>query len=437
MTNLDIGVWGVVATLALLMFRVPIGVALGSVAIVGMAVTHGAAVSLGIVKAVPYELIGDWNFSAIPMFLLMGLIASNCDLTKGLFQAARIYFGRVPGGLASGTVVTSAMFAAASGSSVATASAFSRIAVPEMLRSKYDPGFATACVAMAGTLGALIPPSLIMIIYGIMMSASIADLFLAGVVPGILSAFMFILYISARAMINPALAPPSDVKAFSRQEKAEALRDIWPLPLIIVGVVGGIFLGVFNPTEAGAVGAALVCVIAMLKRKLSVATFLESLSLTVRSTASIFIIIVGAALFQRFMALTGVPAEAAIWMTSYADNQIEVLLLISLIYLILGMFLDSISLMLLTLPILMPVLQNFGIDLIWFGIIVVKLLEIGLVTPPLGMNVFVIKASMGNTIRTGAIFKGVAGFLVVDLVTLGLLIAFPLISLWLPANMVR
>lgn len=437
MTNLEIGIWGVAAALVLLLIRVPIGVALGSVAILGMTATHGWPVALGIVKAIPYDLIGDWNFSAVPMFLLMGLIASNCDLTKGLFQAARIYMGRVPGGLASGTVVTSALFAAASGSSVATASAFSRIAVPEMLKSRYDPALATGCVAVAGTLGSLIPPSLIMIVYGIMMSTSIAELFLAGILPGILSAVMFILYITIRVLINPSIAPKEEKANFTSQDKRAALRDIWPLPLIIVSVIGGIFLGIFSATEAGAVGAALVCLIATLRGKLTFEVLRVSLSSTVRSTASIFIIIVGAAIFQRFMSLTGVPAETALWITGFADTNLEVLILISIIYLILGMFLDSISVMLLTLPILLPVLQNFGIDLVWFGIIVVKLLEIGLVTPPLGMNVFVIKAAMGNAIRTGTIFKGAAGFIAVDLITLTLLILFPVISLWLPGNMIR
>lgn len=437
MSNVTIGLFGTVAALTLLMLRVPIGAAMGMVALVGITVSTGLAAALGIAKAVPYELIGDWNFSAVPMFLLMGLIASEAGLTRGLFQAARVYMHRIPGGLASGTVLASALFASASGSSVATASAFSRIAIPEMLRSRYDPALSTGCVAIAGTLGSLIPPSLIMIVFGIMMSTSIAELFMAGVVPGILSAVMFILYITVRVLLNPALAPRSDEASFTRAERVDALKDIWPLPAIIFAIIGGIFAGIFSATEAGAIGAALVCVIAMARRAVTWKIFGNAIVDTVRSTSTIFVIVVGAALFQRFMSLTGLPAAASEWMTSMVSSQFGVILAIVVIYLVLGMFLESISIMLLTLPILAPMLQATQVNLVWFCIIVVKLLEIGLVTPPVGMNVYVIKGAMGNRVSLGTIFRGAGGFLLVDFVTLALIIAFPTLALWLPGQMVR
>lgn len=437
MNNIELGAVGACTVILLLLLRVPIGVAMGVVALGGISASTGISAALGIAKAIPYDLIGDWNFSAVPMFLLMGLLASETGLTKGLFQAARIYTHRIPGGLASGTVLASALFASASGSSVATAAAFSRIAVPEMLRAGYNPGLATGCVAVAGTLGSLIPPSLIMIVFGIMMSTSIGELFMAGVVPGLLSALMFILYITVRVLLNPDLAPREDGVTFSRAQRLAALKDVWPLPAIVLGVIGGIFAGIFSATEAGAVGASMVCVIALVRRALTRKVFLEALTATVRSTSTIFIIVVGAALFQRFMSLTGLPMAASEWMTSMVSSQIGIILVICVIYIILGMFLESISIMLLTLPILAPLLQASGVDLVWFCIIVVKLLEIGLVTPPVGMNIFVIKGAVGSRVPLGTIFRGAGGFLLVDFITLGLIIAFPIISLWLPNQMLR
>lgn len=436
MSLLTIGALGTASALILLMLRVPIGVAMGMVALAGITLSTSVGAALGIAKAVPYELIGDWNFSAVPMFLLMGLIASEAGLTRGLFQAARVFMGRVPGGLASGTVLASALFASASGSSVATAAAFSRIAIPEMLKSKYDPALSTGCVAIAGTLGSLIPPSLIMIVFGIMMSASISDLFMAGVVPGILSAAMFILYITVRVLLNPSLAPRGEI-VYTSAERLEAVKDVWPLPVIIFVIIGGIFAGVFSATEAGAVGASLVCVIALARRSLTWSLFTSAVVSAVRGTSTIFLVVVGAALFQRFMSITGLPAAASEWMTSMVTTQIGVIMMVVVIYIVLGMFLESISIMLLTLPILAPTLQVMEINLVWFCIIVVKLLEIGLVTPPMGMNVFVIKSAMGNRISLGTIFRGAGGFLLIDFVTLALIIAFPVLSLWLPNQMMR
>jgi len=431
-----IGGIGVALALLLIFLRVPIGVVMGLVGIGGIATLSSWNAAFGIAKTIPYEMIGDWNLSAVPMFLLMGYVASATGLTKGLFSSARIFLGRLPGSLASSTVLASAFFASASGSSVATAAAFSRIAIPEMLKAKYDPALATGTVAAAGTLGSLIPPSILMIIYGIMADVSISRLFMAGVVPGVLTAVVFIGCITVRAILNPKLAPLDDT-IYTREEKIAALKDVWPLPVLIVGVLGGIFSGLFTATEAGAIGAALAFVIAGLRRSLNPGIVRKAIVETAEGTASIFIIVVGAAIFSRFMSFSQLPAFMSQWLLSMTDSQLVMILAICVVYLVLGSILESISIMLLTLPLLLPILTHMNIDLVWFGILVIKLLEIGLCTPPVGMNVYVIKSSLGNSVQLSVIFRGVAWFIVADLFTLGLLIAFPQITLWLPDLLAR
>ncbi|MEJ8574191.1 TRAP transporter large permease subunit [Microbaculum marinum] len=432
MDRVDIGFVGVALTIVFILFRVPVGVVLATVGFVGIAVLTSIKAAWSIASNVPFELIGDWNLSAIPMFLLMGFLASEAGLTRGLFQAARIFLNRVPGGLASATVVASALFAAASGSSVATAASFSRIAIPEMLDAHYDRGLACGSVAVAGTLGALIPPSILMILFGIFAEVSIGKLFLAGVVPGILSALVFILLITFRVVARPDLAPRTDV-IVTRQEKLAAVLDIWPLPLLIALVIGSIFAGIVTPTEAGALGALIAALIAMARRSLTVRIFSKSVVDTIAGTASIFVVIVGASIFARFVALSGMAGELTDLLAFAIERPILLVVLTSVIYVFLGMFLESVSLMLLTLPLLLPLYHSAGIDLIWFGVICVKLLEIGLVTPPVGLNVYVIKGALGDRVSLGQIFRGTTWFLAADLVTLALLIAFPVISLWLPA----
>lgn len=434
MERIEIGFLGIAILLGLIGIRVPIGAAMGSTAFVGIWAMMGWKPAVGIVKAVPFTLIGDWNLSAIPMFLLMGFIAVEAGLTKGLFGAARVLLTWLPGGLASSTVVASALFASASGSSVATSAAFARIASPEMLKAGYDKGLATGCVAASGTLGALIPPSVLMIVFGIILNTPINALFVAGIIPGILTAVMFIALITVRAMLNPALAPAVKVEV-TPEEKRALIADAWPLPVLIVGVMGGIFAGIVTATEAGAAGAFLALVLALLRRRMSFGVFRKSLVETAAATAEIFVVMLGAALFSRFIGLATIPT----WIIGAFDGfeTWQVLLFICVLYIVMGAFLESISIMLLTLPVLGPLLLAHDVNLIWFGIIVVKLLEIGLVTPPMGMNVFVIKSALGNQIRLGEIFRGATWFIVIDMVTLAILLLFPIITLWLPGLMQR
>ncbi|MDK3018401.1 TRAP transporter large permease [Pseudodonghicola flavimaris] len=426
-----IGAISVGIVLLLVAIRVPVGIAMGAVAFGGIWASISLNAGLGVLKAVPFEMVGDWNLSAIPMFLLMGYIAASSELTKNLFKSARITLGWLPGGLASATVISAALFASASGSSVATAAAFSRTAVPEMLKAKYHPGLATGSVAAAGTLGALIPPSVLMIVFGITMSESINQLFLAGLIPGVLSAVVFILYITIRVTLQPSLAPRVR-EEISAEEKREAFRDVWPLPLIILCVIGGIFVGLFTPTEAGAIGAALTILLAIVRRSFTLEGFRDALKRTATGTASIFIIVVGAALFQRLLGLTGLASYFSDLVAMHIHSQLGVILAISVLYLVMGCFLEPVSIMLLTLPVLAPVLEHYSIDLVWFAVITVKLLEMGMVTPPMGLNIFVVKGAMGDQVTLGQVFRGTFGFLLSDILTLALIIAFPILSLWLP-----
>ena len=434
MTNFEIGIAGIAAALALIAVRVPIGVALGAVSLIGLSVMTSPQVAWGMISATPFDFVGQWELTAAPMFLLMGYVATTTKLTDGLFQALRLFLARLPGGLAVTSVGACALFAAASGSSVATAAALSRIAVPEMLKSGYDKGLATGTIAASGTLGSLIPPSVLLVLYGVYAQVSVGQLFMAGFIPGILSALIYAAMIIVRVMITPSLAGKIDLRP-TWSEKLAALSDVWPLPILILSVLGGIFAGVFSPTEAGAIGAAVAMLIAAARGTLTFAALREAVVQTAVSTTGIFIILIGSVFFTRFLALSRVPAEFADVILGVSTDPLWILFAVAVIFLVLGMFIDSIGLLLLTLPLILPLVNGAGIDLVWFGIITVKLLEIGLVTPPVGLNVYVIKGALGDMVTLPEVFRGVGWFVAMDLVTLILIIMIPALSLALPAIM--
>ncbi|UHD43812.1 TRAP transporter large permease subunit [Aureimonas altamirensis] len=290
---------------------------------------------------------------------------------------------------------------------------------------------ASFSIAAAGTLGALIPPSILMVPYGYLAEVSIARLFAAGVVPGILTAVAFAAMIIIRCILDPTLAPKVKDN-FTRQEKLAALKETWPLPAIIIGVLFGVFTGLFTPTSAGAIGAALAILLGLATRKMNLIVMRRALEATILSTASIFLVIIGTSLLSRFMALSGVPAYTAGILVEFGTTPLLVLLAVVNLYIFLGMFLDSIGILLLTMPIILPMAREAGLDLIFFDIILVKLLEIGLLTPPVGLNVYVIKGALGDRVSLTTIFKGVGWFIVVDLILLGILIACPELVTWLP-----
>ena len=434
MSDITIGLAGLALGFVLIALRMQIGAALALISFLGIAMILNFQAAWGIVTAVPYNFVGDWNLSAAPMFLLMGYVASSAGLTSGLFKAMRLFLSRLPGGLGVASVGACALFAAASGSSVATAAAMARIATPEMLRYRYDPGLASGVVAASGTLGSLIPPSILMVLFGYFAEVSIGQLFIAGVLPGLLSALIYMAMIVGRAIANPEIAPRVDEHP-TLQEKMHALREIWPLPLLIGGVLTGIFLGVFTPTEAGAVGAFLAMVIAASQGRLTGPVLKRAIVQTLSGTAGIFMVVIGTVLLTRFMALSGLPTFLADSLIAWGSDELMIILMIAVLYIVLGMFVDSIGLMLLTLPIILPVVRETGMDLVWFGIVVIKLLEIGLITPPVGLNVYVIKGALGNLVTLQNIFRGVLWFIAMDIVALAIIVLYPPLSLWLPGLM--
>ena len=322
-------------------------------------------------------------------------------------------------------------FAAVTGSSVACAAAMGRIAVPEMVHQGYDTSLATGTVAAAGTIGALIPPSILMIIYGIIAEVPINQLFLGGVAAGLLTAFSYVLVITIRTTLQPHLAPRLTEKV-PLPERIRALKEIWPVMLLVVGVFGGLFGGVFTPTEAGGTGAFLALVIAVVKRTLTWKGFKTALLETLLTSAALFIIAIGASMLTRFLAFSGSGEFLTEMVAGVGANEILLLVGISLIYLVLGMFLEPLGAMLLTLPILLPIIDTTSFSLVWFGVLLTKFLEIGMITPPIGLNVFVIKAVVGDLASTSTIFRGIMWFLLADLVVVVALIAFPEVVLYLP-----
>lgn len=431
MSAVGLGFAGIFAVLVLLALRVPIGVALGLVSVIGIALLRDVAVAVGTLRSIPYDFSAGWELSAIPMFILMGSVMHNSGISAHLFKAARVWLGRLPGGLAVATNFACAGFAAASGSSVATSAAMGRIAIPEMLKQGYDKALATGVVASAGTLGALIPPSILFILYGIFAEQSITRLLIAGILPGLLTAFIYAAMILIRCKLNPALAPVTQ-EVVSFTDKIRSLGPVWPVVLLILGIIGGLYSGAVTPTEAGAFGAALAFVIVAIQGELTWKVARDSVIEAASATSRLLFVAVGAILLSHFMALAGVPTYMGNLMEAWSLDPLLLVIGTSIIYLILGMFLDPLGILLLTLPILLPMFERLHLDLIWLGVLVVKYLEIGLLTPPVGFQVYVVKSVAGDDISLETIFRGVAWFLVCEIIIMTLLIAFPQISLFLP-----
>jgi C4-dicarboxylate transporter, DctM subunit len=432
MTPLEIGYFGVLALIILIIIRVPVAIALILPSLVGVWAIIGTNAAWGLLRSTPYEIGGNWSLSSIPMFLLMGYICYHARLTDGLFKAARCWLSALPGGLGISTIAGAAVFSAVSGSTTACAAAMGRIAVPEMLKERYNPGFAASICAVGGTLGSMIPPSIVMIIYGTFAEVPIGQLFIAGVLPGLLSAIVFSLVIIAVAWLRPDICPPGNSR-IGWADRIASLGETWPVMLLITGVLGGIFTGTFSATEAGAVGAFFSLVIATLRRTMTPTILATALVETARMTATILIIAIGAALFTRFLALSGVATHFSELAILYATSPLLLVLGVAVVYLVLGMFLDPLGIMLLTLPLLLPAFNALDIDLIWMGILVVKFLEIGLITPPVGLNLFVMQAIVGREASIDRIARFLVWFILADLCTMGLLIAFPAIVSYLPS----
>lgn len=431
MSDAQIGMWGILGLLVLIAVRVPIGISLVLVSYLGIWAIVGQSAAWGMLQVVPHTFIANWTLSSVPMFLLMGFVCYHAGLTRGLFDTARLWLARLPGGLAIASVFGCSGFAAVTGSSVACAAAMGKVAVPEMVRNKYDMGLATGTLAAAGTIGALIPPSILLIIFGVVAQVSISDLFLGGIGAGLATALTYVIVILIRVKLNPELAPPV-TERFTMAEKVASLKQTLPLVVLVVGVLGGMFAGFFTATQAGAIGALLSFVVAAFNRTLNREAVRRSVVETLVTCGSLFIVTIGASMLTRFLTLTGVGEAISGAVADMNTGPVMLLVGITLVYLLLGMFLEPIGAMLITLPIFLPLVGAAGVSAIWFGVYVTKLLEIGMVTPPVGMNVFVISSTVGKTAPTDLVFRGVFWFFVADLVLLVLLVAFPDIIMLIP-----
>ncbi len=432
MEPLTLGILGIAALVVLLVLGMQVAYASALVGTVGMISLIGFKPALGAVGLMPYEQLAAYPLSVLAMFILIGYLAYHANLTQGAFDAMRKWWGWLPGGLAVSSVFAAAAFAAVSGSSTSTAAIFSKVAIPEMLKAGYHKGFAAGVVAAGGTLASLIPPSGILVIYAIIVEESVGRLLLGGLIPGILSALVYAAAIIIRVRINPALAPKTQSATWG--ERVHSIKDIWGIALVISIVIGGIYSGWMSPVESGAVGAFIILLLA-LANKMGFKGLTDALGDTARTAIMVLTIVWCILIMVRFLGYSGLPSQIEAWVLSLDVSPFWILIAILLMYAILGMFIDAIGMLLLTLPFVHPIITSLGYDAIWFGIIVVKMVEIGLITPPIGINVFVV-GGIRPDIPLMSIFRGIWWFFVCDVVTIGILIAFPQIVLWLPNNMI-
>ena len=427
-----VAIIGFVALFAMMLLRVPIGMAMGLVGVTGFGYIVGGVPALKMVGQTSMRTVTDYTFGVIPMFLLMGAFVSNSGMSRELFRAANGFLGHLRGGLGIATIAACGGFAAISGSSVATAATFSTVAYPEMRRYGYPQSFATGVIAAGGTLGAMLPPSTVLAVYGIITEQDIGKLFIAGILPGILAASMYIATVTIIGFVRPDFLPRTP--RFSWKERIEGLRNVWATLLLFVFVIGGLYGGLFTPTEAGGMGAGGAFVIGVLRGRLDRTEIRRSLLQATRTAAAVFTVLIGALLFGYFLTVTQTPQKVTEFLTGLGVGRYGVLALIMLMYLVLGCLMDSLAMVILTVPIIFPVVTHLGFDPIWFGIIIVMTVELGLIHPPVGMIVFVIK-SVVQDVKFTTIFKGVLPFIITDLIRLVILIAFPIIALWLPSRM--
>lgn len=444
---------GFAAVLALALIGVPLGFALILVGVVGFAALRADMVGHALVAIGSNGLTIDWpNLSAgltmagqqmfdvstnygltvIPLFVLMGAFIHRADLSTELYDAANAFVGHRRGGLAMGTIVACGGFAAVCGSSVATAATMARVAMPSMRRYRYADSLSTGSIAAGGTLGILIPPSVPMVIYGILAEADIGKLFIAGILPGILLIGLFVAAVALQTAIDPSKGPPAE--KLNWRQRLRALSGVWGVVLLFIVIIGGIYLGVFTPTEAAGVGAAGAFIFALLRGKLSARKTFDALIESGITTGMIFVVTFGALIFSNFINIAGLTDAMSAWIESLHASPLGVVLAICLIYIIMGCIFDSLAMLILTVPVFTAIINPLGIDLIWFGIIAIIVVELGLISPPIGMNVFVVSAAIPD-VDVWTVFRGVWPFVLAMLVCLALVIAFPSIATLLPRLM--
>ncbi|HET7805805.1 MAG TPA: TRAP transporter large permease [Pseudolabrys sp.] len=426
-------VTGFVALFALMMLRVPVGIAMGLVGVLGFGYLIGDITpALKLLAQSPIRTATEAEFAVIPLFLLMGAFASASGMSRELFRASNTFLGHLRGGLGIATIAACGGFAAICGSSVATAATFSKVAYPEMRQHGYPQSFATGVIAAGGSLGIMIPPSTVFAVYGLITEQDIGKLFIAGIVPGLLAVAMYIATINLIAFMRPHFLPKTPRHSWA--ERVQALREIWAVVLLFIFIIGGLYAGMFTATEAAGMGAAGAFIIAVVRRKLSRADFWHCLVESLRTTAAVFTILIGALLFGYFLTITQTPQKVTEFLTGLGFGPYGVLILIMLMYLVLGCIMDAMAMIILTIPIIFPVIKTLGFDPIWFGVIIVMTVELGLIHPPVGMNVFVIK-SVIKDVKLSTVFYGVMPFVVTDILRLAVLIALPVLATWLPSHM--
>lgn len=432
MEPIELGVISLVALTLLLLTGMRIAFATAICGFAGLWMLRGYDAAAMLSATSVYGHITNYNLLVLPLFILMGYFAFYAGITRDLYWAARQWFGSLPGGLAIATIFGSAGFAAACGASTASAAVMGRVALPELEKYGYDRKVATGCVAAGGTLATMIPPSVLMVIYGFIAEESIGALLLAGILPGLLEAFSYVTMLYIRFKINPKLGPP--MKPVPLRDKMQSLTGVRGMVLLIVLVMGSIYSGIATPTEAAGVGAMGAFLMALPRMKGK--DFWNACLETARTTSLIFAIIAGVLIYVHFLGFTGMPAAVAEWIVGLDMNPTMVLICILALYLVLGMFLDGIGMLLLTVPIILPTIKQLGIDPIVFGVLVVRMVEIGLITPPVGLNVYVLKG-VAKGVPMSDMFKGCGWFVLVDLINVAILIAFPSIILLIPSTMIR
>lgn len=429
-----VGILGIIALVVLLAAGTPIAWSAAIVGAVGFVVLRGPDMGLGFLGLRGYGVTASYLLTVLPLFILMGYLATAGGIGKHAYRIAHAWVGHLPGGLAVATIGACAMFAAACGSSVATAAAVGRSAIDEMRRYGYQKGLAAGSVAAGGLLGILIPPSLIMVVYSVTTGESLGKLLIAGFIPGVLTAGMFSLMLITRAKLNPQLAPR--VSGVKWKERVTLLKNAWSVGVLLVVVMGGIYSGILTPTEAAGAGAFFVLIVAVVQIKWAGTKPIKEAFLDSGQTIGmIFAIMIGISIFTFFLAVTGLPTQIAEFTVNLPLPPIVILIGILIIYIPLGMFLEVMSMIFLTLPIVYPIVVALGFDGIWFGILLVKMCEIAGITPPVGLNVYVIKSIAGEDVSLGDVFRGITWFFVAEIVTVAILVAFPQISLWLPSTM--
>ena len=434
MSPTAVGLAGMAALLLLLALRMPIGLAMSLVGAIGVAILNSPHAALNSLGSFPFSHAAVQAFAVIPLFVLMGNFAAASGMGRDLYAAAYAWVGHRRGGLASATIMACAGFAALSGSSVASAVTMGRVCLPEMRRYRYDARLATGVVAAGGTLGILIPPSTVLVVYALLTEQSIGRLFLAGFLPGILLTTLFVLTVVILCARRPDFGPPGE--RLPARERLSALGGAAAFLAVVVITIGGIYAGVFTVTEAAAVGALLTMAHALWRGRLPFAVMIDSLLQTVRTTAMVFLILIGAHIFSPFLALSRIPVNLAGLLTDMALPAFGVLAILLVAYLVLGMFLEGFAMMVLTIPIVFPIITALNIDPIWFGIFMVIVLEMGLISPPVGINVFVVKG-VAEDVPMGQIFAGIMPFWLAMVLCIAILVAVPQIVMFLPNTMMQ